>query len=166
MSNITTKNPQFTLRFGTPDDAELVVSYMKKLGSYQKMADKITAEASEVRKILREKRAEVLFGDFDGKIAVFLYFYSNSSAFIGQRGLFIDGFYIENDLRSKGLGKLTMQYLSKLAVERGCQRLEWACLDWNTPTIAFYEKLGAYKVENMSIYRFSPEVLKDVANGF
>lgn len=166
MDTISTQNPDFKLRFATPNDAALVVEYMQRLGTYQKMRDKIIAEPNEVSRILVEGRGEAIFGDYQGETVAFAYFYNNSSAFIGQRGLFIDGFYVDETIRFQGLGKIVFSFLADLAVQRGCQRLEWACLDWNQPSIEFYEKQGAYKVENMSIYRLAPDTLQTVAAGF
>lgn len=166
MEKIQTKDPKFTIRFATPDDAGLVVEYMRKLGTYQKMRDSITATEEDMRKILSEKKGEAIFGEYDGETVAFAYFYNFSSAFVGQTGIYIDGFYIDEPMRRKGLGKIMMAFLSKLAVERGCGRLEWGCLDWNQPAIDFYRKLGAYSVDIMTIYRFTPETLKEVADQF
>jgi GNAT superfamily N-acetyltransferase len=166
MSLIVTNNQRFNLRFAQPEEADLVVEYMRKLGTYQKMRDKIIAEKEEMEKILFEKRGEAVFGEYDGKTVAFAYFYNNSSAFIGQRGMFIDGFYVDEEVRHKGLGKIVMAFLSTLAIRRGCKRLEWGCLDWNEASINFYKDMGAYSVENMRIYRFAPETLETVAAQF
>jgi GNAT superfamily N-acetyltransferase len=163
---INTKDPEFTLRFATPNDAGLVLTFMQKLGSYQKMADKIVATEDGLRTLLAAKRGEALFGDYAGETVAFAYFCQTSSAFIGQSGMYIDGFFVDESMRFKGLGKIMMAYLSRLAVERGCKRLEWACLDWNQPTIAFYKGLGAYSVDGMTIYRFAPDVLQANADLF
>jgi GNAT superfamily N-acetyltransferase len=166
MKFIKTKDPKFKLRFARPEDAGLVVEYMKKLGTYQKMLDKITLKEEKMQKILTEKKGEAIFGDYDGETVVFVYFYNNSSAFIGQTGIYIDGFYVDENMRFKGLGKITMAYMSKLALDRGCERLEWGCLDWNEPSIKFYKKLGATSVDVMTIYRFPPEKLTEIAEQF
>jgi GNAT superfamily N-acetyltransferase len=163
---IPTKNPNFFLRFATPDDAGLVVGFMKKLGSYQKMADKIIATEAGIRKLLTEGKGESVFGIYEGEVVAFFYFCQTSSAFTGQSGLYMDGFYVDDAYRSHGFGKIMMAFLSKLAVERGCQRLEWGCLDWNEPSINFYKSLGAYGVDNMTIYRFSPDTLRENALRF
>jgi GNAT superfamily N-acetyltransferase len=157
---IHTKNPDFSLRCATPADAGLVLAFMKKLGSYQKMADKIVATESGLHALLTAQRGEAVFGTYAGETVAFAYFCQTSSAFIGQSGMYIDGFFVEESMRFKGLGKIMMAWLSKLAVERGCKRLEWACLDWNQPTIAFYKGLGAYSVDGMTIYRFAPDTLQ------
>ena len=160
MAPIPTREPRFSLRFATPDDAGLLLDFMKRLGRYQKMADKIIATEEGLRQLLAQQKGEAIFGDYDGRPAGFVYFCQTSSAFIGQSGLYIDGFLMDDCLRSKGLGKIMMAFMSKLALERGCQRLEWGCLDWNEPAIRFYKNLGAYSVDPMTIYRFTPEQLK------
>jgi GNAT superfamily N-acetyltransferase len=166
MEVIKTKDPKFTLRFASLNDAGLIVNYMKKLGAYQKMLDKITATEEGIRKILEEKKGEAFFGDYEGETVAFTYFCHNSSAFIGQTGIFIDGFYVDETMRFKGLGKIMMAFMSKLAIERGCKRLEWGCLDWNEPSIRFYKQMGAISVDIMTIYRFSPDKLEETANTF
>ena len=160
MNLIQTKNSKFSLRFATPDDAGLVVSFMKKLGTYQKMADKIIATEEGIGKLLADKKGEAIFGIYEGEVVGFVYFYQTSSAFIGHSGLYIDGFLIDDAMRFKGLGKIMMSFMSNLVLERGGQRLEWGCLDWNEPTIKFYKDMGAYGVDNMTIYRFAPDQLK------
>ncbi|MBQ0757468.1 MAG: GNAT family N-acetyltransferase [Amphritea sp.] len=159
MDFIQTKNCEYRLRPGTPDDAGLVVEYMRKLGAYQKMLDKITATEADIHRLLSEKKGEVVFAELEGETVGFIYFYQTSSAFTGQSGLYIDGFFIDQPVQSKGLGKTMIAYLSKLALQRGCQRLEWGCLDWNEPAISFYRNMGAYSVDEMTIYRFTPEQL-------
>ena len=166
MKVIKTKNPKFILRFATPEDAGLVVEYMRKLGTYQKMLDKITVTTEGMHKILAENKGEAIFGDYDGETATFSFFFDNSSAFIGQTGIYIDGLYIEESMRLKGLGKIMMAFMSKLAVERGCKRLEWGCLDWNEQSIKFYKELGAIGVDTMTIYRFNSDRLKEAAEQF
>lgn len=159
-ATIATQNPRFSLRFATPDDAGLLLDFMKRLGSYQKMADKIVATEDGLRQLLAQQKGEAIFGDYDEKPVGFVYFCQTSSAFIGQSGLYIDGFLVIDTLRGQGLGKIMMAFMSKLALQRGCQRLEWGCLDWNTPAIRFYKSLGATSVDPMTIYRFAPEQLK------
>lgn len=166
MDMIKTKDPRFTLRFATPEDAGLVVEYMRKLGTYQKMRDKITATEEGMHKILSENKGEAIFGYYDGEIVSFVYFCNNSSAFIGQTGIYMDGFYVDETMRFKGLGKIMMAFMSKLAIERGCKRLEWGCLDWNEPSIKFYRNMGAHSVDIMTIYRLAPDKLQEVADQF
>ena len=163
---IPTKNPRFSLRFAVPEDAALVVSFMKKLGTYQKMLEHITATEEDLTKLLAERRGEAVFGDYDGKTIGFIYFYQNSSAFTGQSGLYIDGFLVDTSFRGGGLGRIMLAFMSKLALERGCRRVEWGCLDWNDQAIKFYRSMGAYSVDEMTVFRFAPDQLKKTADLF
>lgn len=166
MTGIPTKISQLYLRFGTPSDAALVVHFMKKLGNYQKIADEITATPERIEHLLKSRQGEVVFGVYKGETVGFAYFHEKSSAFTGRSGLFIDGFLIDDSRRGKGLGNVMMQFLSKTAIERGCEMLEWGCLDWNTPAIEVYQKMGAYCIDTMRIYRLSPDDLKEAAKLF
>lgn len=163
---ISTKNPDFTLRIATINDAQLVIDFMKKLGKYQKMQAAIIATPEQIKKLLEEKLGESIFGIYKEEVVSFAYFYQKSSAFTGRKGLYIDGFFIDDSLRGKGLGKIMFQYISKYAVDKSCEFLEWGCLDWNISAIKFYEKLGAYCVDNMRIYRLTPETLNLNAKSF
>lgn len=160
MQEITTTTPNFFIRHATGADAALVVKYMHKLGAYQKMADAITATEPQIRRLLDQGLGEAIFGIDNGEIVGFAYFCQTSSAFTGRSGLYIDGFLIDTQVRHKGLGKVMMGYLCQHALDRGCEMLEWGCLDWNAPTIKFYRELGAYSVDDMTIYRFRPDALK------
>ena len=130
------------------------------------MADKITATEEGIRQLLADKKGEAVFGIYDGEPVGFVYFCQTSSAFTGQSGLYIDGFLVNRSMRFKGLGKIMMAFMSRLALDRGCQRLEWGCLDWNKPTIRFYKSLGATSVDTMTIYRLAPDQLKANAAEF
>ncbi|MFX0547155.1 GNAT family N-acetyltransferase [Roseovarius sp. S1116L3] len=166
MQKIITTNPDFMLQHASPDDSEVVVHYMKKLGAYQKMADKITATEPQIRRLLDEKLGEALFGYYKGDIVGFAYFCQKSSAFTGRSGLYIDGFLVDSEVRHQGFGKIIMGYLCSLALQRNCQMMEWGVLDWNTPTIEFYRSLGAYSVDEMTIFRFAPHELETNALTF
>ncbi len=163
MEVIKTKNPRFTIRFAVPGEAEMVLEFMRKLGAYQKMSDKITATEEDIYKLLSDKKGGAIFGDYDGKTVAFIYFCRNSSAFIGQAGIYIDGFYVDETMRFKGLGKIMMSFMSSFAFESDCRRLEWGCLNWNTPSIKFYKDRGAVAVDTMTVYRLPPDKLKENA---
>ena len=166
MTTILTKDPKFTLRMATADDAALVLDFIKKLGTYQRMADEITATEASLCRLLSDRQGEAIFGLYDSAPVAFMYFSQTSSAFTGRSGLFIDGFYVDEAMRHAGLGKIMMEYLSKLTLERGGQMLEWGCLDWNAPTIAFYKGLGAYCLDILRIYRMSPDSIDASAARF
>lgn len=163
---IPTKNPEFFLRMSTPDDCGLVVDYMRKLGTFQKMRDAIVATPEGIRRLLEQGRGEAIFGYYQGKLVAMMYYCENSSAFIGQSGIYIDGLYVDEEMRGKGLGNILIAFISNLALERGHKRLEWGCLDWNEPAIQLYRKLGAKCVDIMRIYRFNEETMHSVGERF
>jgi GNAT superfamily N-acetyltransferase len=166
LPDIQSKDPRFTLRRAVPEDAALVLDFMRKLGAYQKMADAITATEASIRKLLTDRQGEAVFGLYDGAPVGFIFFNQTSSAFTGRAGLFIDGFLIDDTRRHRGLGKLMMAFLATEALDRGCQMLEWGCLDWNAPAIAFYQGLGAYCLDEIRIYRLAPDGLQTLAAQF
>lgn len=155
---------ELQIRQAQPEDAAMVVAFMQKLGTYQKMRDGVTATEEGIRRLLMDGAGEAIFGDLEGKTIAFLYYYNNSSAFIGEKGLYIDGFYVDEAYREHGFGKQMMKYMANLALQRGCKRLEWGCLDWNESALNFYGNLGAKGVDIMTIYRLTPDKIQDLAD--
>ena len=163
MTNTPTKVADFQLRRAVPDDAALLLDFMRKLGAYQNMADQITATEASLHRLLAENQGEAIFGYLHGKPVSFMYFNQTSSAFTGRSGLFIDGFLVNEAQRHLGLGRAMMAWLAAEAQARGCQMLEWGVLDWNTPAIDFYQGLGAYCLDIMRIYRLPPDRINELA---
>jgi len=163
---ISTKNSDYNLQIATVEDAHLIVTFMKKLGKYQKMEDSITATPERIKNLLEAKLGEAVFGIYKKEIVSFAYFHQKSSAFSGRKGLYIDAFYIDEDVRGKGLGEIMFHYLSKYSIDIGCEYLEWACLNWNKSAIKFYEKKGASCIDNLRLYRLSPDNLSLNAKDF
>lgn len=151
------------IRKATPDDSKLLVEYMMKLGEYQKMKDSIVITEEKAYELLEKGAGEAIFGYIDEKPVAFIYYYENSSAFIGERGIYIDGFYVEEKLRGCGYGKEMMKYIAKETLARGCKRMEWVCLDWNEPAIKFYASLGARKMDIFTTYRLTPDAIESLA---
>ncbi|RXJ88620.1 GNAT family N-acetyltransferase [Arcobacter sp. CECT 8983] len=163
---ISTENAEYNLKIATIEDAQLIITFMKKLGTYQKMEEAITATPERIKRLLKDKLGEAIFGIYKEKIISFAYFHQKSSAFSGRKGLYIDAFFIDECVRGKGLGKIMFQYLSKYAIDRECEYLEWVCLGWNKQAIKFYERQGSYCVDNLKIYRLSPDNLSLNAKKF
>ena len=99
----------------------------------------------------------------EGEEVGFALFFHNFSTFLGRAGLYLEDLYISPEYRGKGYGKATLQKLAQIAVERGCGRLEWSCLDWNKPSIDFYLSLGAVPMEEWTVYRLTGETLTQMA---
>ena len=166
MPQIPTCDPGFFIRHATPDDAALILYFMQTLGAYQQMADQITATEATLHRLLASGHGEAFFGLVDGKPVGMLFFSATCSAFTGRSGLFIDAFVLESNTRQRGFGQIMMDYLSSLCMQRGGLMLEWGCLDWNAPAIAFYQKMGAYCLDTMRIYRISPDDMQASADRF
>jgi GNAT superfamily N-acetyltransferase len=166
MPIIQTKLPDYSLRRGTPDDAALLLRFMRKLGAFQKIQDQITATEASLQRLLTSGQGEAVFAQHSGRPVGFVYFNETSSAFTGRSGLFIDAILVEAAHRQSGLGKVMMQFMAQEVMRRGGQMLEWACMDWNAAAIGFYQGLGAYCLDEMHVYRISPDDLAQQATLF
>ena len=144
--------------------AALILHFIRALAAYEKLSDQVVATEELLREwIFEKKKAEVLFPLEDGKEVGFALFFHNFSTFLGRAGLYLEDLYISPEYRGKGYGKATLQKLAQIAVERGCGRLEWSCLDWNKPSIDFYLSLGAVPMEEWTVYRLTGETLTQMA---
>ena len=154
----------FNIRLATESDVSLILKFIKDLGEYEKLSNEVVATEENLRKTLfHQKMAEVIIGDFNGEPVGFALFFHNYSTFLGQAGIYLEDLYINPEMRGKGFGKSMLKYLAELAVERDCGRLEWACLDWNEPSICFYKGLGAQALDNWTVYRLTGETLREMA---
>ena len=156
------KNIQF--RFAGREDTPLILQFIRSLAEYEKMADEVVAtEALLEEWIFDKQKAEVIFALEDGKEVGFALFFHNFSTFLGRAGIYLEDLFVLQEYRGKGYGKALLQKLAQIAVERGCGRLEWCCLDWNKPSIDFYLSLGAVPMEDWTIYRMTGETLERFA---
>ena len=155
-----------TFRFAEERDTPLILDFIRRLADYEHLLDQVVAdEATLADQLFGKKNAEVLFALENGKEVGFALFFHNFSTFLGRAGLYLEDLYISPEYRGKGYGKATLQKLARIAVERGCGRLEWSCLDWNQPSIDFYLSLGAEPMEEWTVYRLSGEKLSRMAAG-
>ncbi len=153
-----------TFRYAQPNDVPLILQMIKGLADYEKMSDQVVAtEALLEEWLFQHKKAEVIFGVADGAEVGFALFFHNFSTFLGRAGLYLEDLYIKPQYRGRGFGKGMMRELARIAVERGCGRLEWSCLDWNQPSIDFYRSLSAQPMSDWTVYRLSGHTLKEFA---
>ena len=151
-------------RFAVREDAEIIFNFIKELAEYEKLSSEVIADKETLTSWLFDKeKAEVLFAIEDGKEVGFALFFHNFSTFLGRAGIYIEDLYVKPEYRKHGHGKALIKQVAKIAVERGCGRLELSCLDWNKPSIDFYLSLGATKMQGWSLYRFSGENLENLA---
>jgi GNAT superfamily N-acetyltransferase len=145
-------------------DIELIFRFIKALAEYENLSDEVSATEEELEEwIFDKQRAEVLFAVQGGEEVGFALFFYNFSTFLGRAGLYLEDLFVWPEHRGKGYGKALLRQLAKLALARGCGRLEWACLDWNRPSIDFYLSLGARAMEEWTTYRLSGEALQELA---
>ena len=151
-------------RFATENDTALILSFIKELAVYEKMSDQVVASEELLHEwIFEKKKAEVIFALEDGKEVGFALFFHSFSTFLGRAGIYLEDLYVRPEYRGHGHGKGLICELARIAVERGCGRLEWWCLDWNKPSIDFYLSLGAQAMDEWTTYRFSGESLCKLA---
>ena len=154
--------PEF--RFAERRDTALILQFIKDLAEYEKMADLVVATPEMLEEEIFEKRkAEVLFVMENGREVGFALFFHNFSTFLGRSGLYLEDLFVLPEFRGKGYGKATLKKLAQIAVERGCGRFEWWCLDWNRPSIDFYLSLGAEPMSEWTTYRVAGEKLLKLA---
>lgn len=156
------KNLSF--RKAEENDCGLILFFVKELAVYEKLSDQVIATEDLLREWLFEKKkAEVIFACEDGREVGFALFFHNFSTFLGRAGIFLEDLYVLEEFRGRGCGRALLKELARIAVERGCGRLEWACLDWNQPSIDFYLSLHAVPMEEWTVYRVAGEELKRLA---
>ena len=153
----------FKYRFAKPNDTKLILEFIKELAIYEKMLDTVIATEELLNEwLFKKKIAEVIFALEDDKEVGFALFFYNFSTFLGKGGIYLEDLYVQPEYRGKGYGKELLKTLAKLTVERKCGRLEWCCLNWNTPSIDFYLSLGATPMNEWTTYRLTGDTLENL----
>ncbi len=151
-------------RYAERKDTALILRFIKELAEYEKMLDEVVAEEKTLEEwIFDRQKAEVIFLLEGGKEIGFALFFHNFSTFLGRAGIYLEDLYVQLEYRGKGYGKAILKKLAAIAVERGCGRLEWWCLDWNKPSVDFYLSLGAEPMSDWTVYRIAGDTLKKLA---
>ena len=152
------------LRFAEEKDIAIILEFIRGLAEYEHLLDTVEIKEADLKKYLFEKKLiEVVIGEYDGIPAGFALFFHNFSTFLGRPGIFIEDIFVKPEFRGRGLGKILFSFLAKIAVERKCGRLEWACLNWNKPSIEFYKSQGARPLDEWTTYRITGEEIKKLA---
>lgn len=151
-------------RFAEEKDAALILQFIIGLAEYENMLDDVVATEDLLKTwIFEKKKAEVIFALEDGVEVGFALFFHNFSTFLGRAGIHLEDLFVMPEHRGKGYGKGLLKKLAQIAVERDCGRLEWACLDWNKPSIDFYLSMGAKPLDDWTIYRLTGDELRSAA---
>ena len=153
-----------TFRTAERKDAALILDFIRALAEYEKMSNEVVATAELLEEwIFDNQKAEVIFLCENGVEVGFALFFHNFSTFLGRAGIYLEDLFVKPEYRNRGYGKSLLKELAKIAVSRGCGRLEWWCLDWNKPSIDFYKSMGAVPMDEWTTFRISGETLSRLA---
>lgn len=160
-------SPDLSIRPATPDDSELIAKMVHELAVYERAPEECTATGAKIRARLVKDRpdAEALIAEVDGKPAGFALFFHNFSTWEAAPGLYLEDIFVRPAYRRKNIGEALVRALARIAVERGCRRMDLSVLDWNKPARDFYEKLGGKPLQEWVPYRFEAAALADLAAG-
>ncbi|PKO95458.1 MAG: GNAT family N-acetyltransferase [Bacteroidetes bacterium HGW-Bacteroidetes-7] len=154
----------FVIREAISSDINLIFDFICDLADYEKLRHDVTATPEILHEsIFVKKQAEVLIAELDGLPVGFALYFHNFSTFKGKACLYLEDIFIKPQYRGKGYGKAIFNRLAQIAVERGCDRFDWAVLDWNEPSINFYKSLGAFPMDEWTVFRLTGDALKSVA---
>lgn len=153
------------IRAATPDDTPAIACLIRALAEYERLSHEVVLDEERLREHLFGLRpfAEVLLAEDGGEVVGFALFFHNYSTFLGKPGIYLEDLFVQPAHRGKGHGKALLTALARLAVERGCGRLEWSVLNWNEPAIAFYRSLGAVPMSEWTTYRLTSDALAAAA---
>lgn len=155
----------FTITPATAADAATILHLIRSLAEYEKLSHEVIATEDSLRAALfgEQPGAQCLIARENGEAVGFALYFHNFSTFLSRRGLYLEDLFVEPAHRGKGYGKALLQQLARIAVARGCGRLEWSVLDWNAPAIGFYESLGAKLMSEWRIFRLTGDALQTFA---
>ena len=154
-----------SIRSAVPGDLDLIIGFIRALADYERLADAVRLDPAVLGDHLFGSRpmAEVLIAEADARPIGFALFFHNFSTFEGRPGLYLEDLFVVPEARGEGAGKALLAELARLAVARGCARLEWSVLDWNEPSIAFYKALGAVPMDEWTVFRLDGAALEALA---
>jgi GNAT superfamily N-acetyltransferase len=156
----------FQIRRARVEDVPIILELIRDLAAYERAPHEVIATEDQLVDVLFGKRpaAEVLLA-FEGNSPVgFALFFHNFSTWLGRPGLYLEDLFVKPENRGKGYGRALLVELAKIAMERGCGRMEWAVLDWNEPAIKFYRALGATPMDEWTVFRLTRDGIERLAN--
>ena len=155
---------ELTIRQAEKKDTSIILKFIKELAKYQNLLDEVVASEDVLERWLFElETAKAVIASVSGEDIGFSVYCYNFSTFLGKSGLHIEDLYIRPEHRGNGYGRELLKSLAREAVEKGCGRMEWNCLDWNKPSIEFYLAMGAKPLDEWTTYRLSDETLRAAA---
>jgi len=160
--------PAATLRPARPDDSETIATLIRELAAYEKLEHEALGTADDFRRHLfgSHPAAEVILAEVAGLPVGFALFFANFSTFRARPGIYLEDLFVRPEHRGQGIGKALIASVAQVAVARGAGRLEWAVLDWNEPSLAFYRSLGAESMTEWTVHRITDDALTRLAGTF
>ena len=154
-----------SIRAGAREDISLIAQFIRDLADYERLSHEVRFDEAVLGERLFGPRpyAEVLIGEIDGAPQGFALFFHNFSTFEGKPGVYLEDLFVRPEARGSGLGKALLKRLAEIAIERDCARLEWWVLDWNEPSIAFYNSLDAKPMDEWTVMRVDGDALTALA---
>lgn len=156
----------FHLRPAVPTDVPKILELIRGLAEFEKLAHEVVATEESLHATLFGERpyAEVVMAEEEGTVQGLALFFHNYSTFLARPGIYLEDLYVRPEARGRSLGQILLAHLAKLALDRGCGRLDWCVLNWNEGAIRFYERLGAEAMDTWTTYRLSGEALAELAS--
>ena len=154
-----------TIRYATEQDVPFIKLCIHELAEYERSAEKDESTENMLRENIFERGfAKVLIAEYDGEKVAYALWFNNFSTWLARPGIYLEDLYVRPQFRHKGVGKALLQRLADIANENGWGRLEWSCLKWNTPSLDFYDSLGANRLDEWVTLRVDGENLKHFGN--
>ena len=153
------------IRRATPDDVPTILTFIRELATYEKLADEVVATEDDMHVALFGKRpvVEAVIAAKDDEPVGYALFFPTFSTFLGRPGLYLEDLYVRPAARGLGIGRKLLEHLARITIQRGWGRLEWSVLNWNEPSIAFYKKTGATAMNEWTIFRLAGQALQTLA---
>ena len=153
------------IKLALPEDVPVIMDLIRELAEYEKLLEQVAVTEESLRTWLFEKEiAETLIARLDNEPVGYALFFHNFSTFLGRAGIYLEDIYVRPSMRKMGIGRSLLTAVARIAKERGCGRLEWACLDWNEPSINFYRSLGAKPLTAWTIFRLTDAEIEKLAD--
>lgn len=162
---INTAVPGLTLRFAARSDVPVLLDFIRELAEFERLSDQVAADTILLERGLFGPKpfAEAMIGRYRGADSAFALFFHTFSTFLARPGLYLEDLYVKPDVRGRGIGSALLRHVGRLALERGCGRLELAVLHWNEPAIRLYRRLGVEPMSDWIVHRISGAALQQLA---
>lgn len=153
------RDEKLTIRRADFADAPVIFDMIKELAVYEEMLDEVTGDEKMLENNMKSGLVHAFVAEYDGNVAAFALYFFNYSTFKSKPGLYLEDIFVRPSYRKKGIGKELFSMLEKEAVRLDCGRMEWCCLNWNEPSIAFYRHMGAKPMDEWTTWRLDEETL-------